>query len=63
MIFGISDKDNIGVNTTKAERDIINNILILAKFAINKTRKFKISSYKLCFESEWNLRKQSILDS
>ena len=62
LIFGISDRDNIGVNITKTEKNIINNILIIAKFAINKTRKFKMTSYKLCFELEWNLRKQRLIN-
>ena len=62
-IFGIAQVDNLGVHIDKKEKEVINNILIIAKFAINKVRKLKATNYKLCFELEWNLRKHMILNN
>jgi len=53
----------LGVHIDKKEKEVINNILIIAKFVINKVRKLKATNYKLCFELEWNLRKHMIFNN
>ena len=59
-LFGIGadDKKNLKINSEKVI--IINNILALAKFSINKARAQK-SNIKLTFENEWSFRKGKLI--
>ena len=49
-IFGISNTELINYGITTKEAIIINNILILAKFCINKTRAQDGLNFKVTFE-------------
>ena len=55
-LFGFSHEEKRNLKLTKENFIILNNILIVAKFSINKTRALKLGSYKTCFETEWCYR-------
>ena len=60
-LFGLSMEDGKNLNINANSLYIINNIILIAKFSINKARSEK-SDLLLCFESEWNFRKDQILN-
>ena len=60
-LFGLSMEDGKNLNINNNSLSIINNILLIAKFSINKARSEK-SDILLCFESEWNFRKDQIMN-
>ena len=60
-LFGLSCMEKRDLKLSNDEFMFINNILIVAKFAINKTRALNLISYKTCFEIEWHFREHQFL--
>ena len=61
-LFGLNAEDKNNLKLSSKSLFIINNILALAKFCINKARAQK-SDLKLCFEAEFGFRKHNILQN
>ena len=59
-VFGYNKYEKTKLKLSKESFISINNILIVAKFSINKCRAVKSNNYKTCFQNEWNLRKSLI---
>ena len=62
-IFGFSQNDSKELNISIRESIILNNVLILAKFVINKTKALGRQNFQVTFEFEWAARKNKILNS
>ena len=60
-LFGISSHEQKRFHISKEDCLVINNILIIAKFSINKSRALKVFNYKTCFDIEWQFRKPLIV--
>ena len=61
-LFGLSFEDKQTLKISTKSLYITNYILALAKFCINKARVQNLG-LRLCFETEWNFRKDSILQT
>ena len=59
-LFGYNNTERKELNISKNDFITINNILIIAKFAINKCRASSTTNYKTCFETEYSFRKSVI---
>ena len=59
-LFGLNAQDKFNLKLNSKSLFIINNILALAKFCMNKARAQK-SDLRLCFEAEFGFRKHKIL--
>ena len=57
-LFGVSPENDYGLS--KSQIQVINNILIIAKFAIVKARAQNSNNFMLYFEEELNARKTFI---
>ena len=58
-LFGISVEEKNSLKMNSKAFELINNILALAKFCINKSKAQNLNP-KLCFINEWEFRKEII---
>ena len=56
-IFGLSKQDANSFNIGMEETAMVNNIIAVAKFSINKAKSSASSNYATVFEFEWDVRK------
>ena len=61
ILFGIDQDDKIKASTTDLK--IANTIILIGKMCISKMRYGLIKDINLIFEIEWDLRKNSILNT
>ena len=60
-IFGLSKSDAKNLELDPWETSLINNILAVAKFSINKTKTSASLNFLTVFEFEWEIRKEIML--
>ena len=60
-LFGLDKEDQVNLHLSGNDLVLINNIIILAKFSINKAKASGITNIPLCFENEWHYR-ENIFD-